>query len=432
MKLIAVFLSCCIAAVFSFDFETATINDVRNAISSGQMKCVDIVLGYLERINAYDLNDPPALHAVIKPISDAMLDALQLDSYYANSSTFVGPMHCVPVLVKDNIDVAWVPNTGGINAFKNLYPAKDSPAVKALRDAGAVMIAKTNMAPLAMDGSVTNSETGGLARNPFGLDRTTYGSSGGTGAGLAARYAIVGLGTDTGGSVMLPSSAANLYGLRPTWNASISTVGVIPLLNDEDTVGLMSVTANDLMEAYKVIVGDDRPPSIPDTLSWVKLGVMQNLLYSSFPISGGNDTYEVEPGVFNLMVATLENMEKAGAAVKNITDKDLPPDQAFGYLGMVGDAETVVVNCMPDYYDAYFGYEASAGSLVPFNTFQQLVYSNTLPEEIQSEFADLLKNRSQCAQGEVDFATARQAYIANVMDVIFKQVDFFITVEIRQ
>lgn len=184
----------------SFDFETATIAKIQNSIKSGNLTCKKIVEEFLKRIENFD-RQGPKLNAIVEKIQNSIEIAEILDENFSKSKNFSGFLHCVPILVKDNIDVQNVPTTGGISAFRQLIPSVDSPVVKIFRDQGAIILAKSNLAPLALDQSKTESETGGLAKNPYGLDRTTYGSSGGSAVGIAAGYAVISLDTDTTGSI---------------------------------------------------------------------------------------------------------------------------------------------------------------------------------------------------------------------------------------
>ncbi len=190
----------------------------------------------------------PPLGGVITIKYEATERASALDDYYKETGSFIGPLHCVPVLPKDNIDAKGLPTTGGVNALKGTIPNKDSDLVKGLTSQGAVVMGKANMAPLAQKSKYSWSETGGLARNPYNLSHTSYGSSGGNGVAGAAAYALINVGTDTSGSVVLPSMACNLVGLRPTLG-KLSTKGMLAGNHLQDTAGPMARCAADVAHA---------------------------------------------------------------------------------------------------------------------------------------------------------------------------------------
>jgi amidase len=177
-----------------------TIEDIQAAIRSKEVSCRQLVQMYLERIEAYDKKGP-ALNAIILVNPKALATADDLDARFAQSGV-VGPLHCVPMIVKDNYDTADMPTTAGSLSLRESIPPRDAFMVRKLREAGAIILAKSNLAEFARSPYETvNSLLPGHTRNPYALDRVPAGSSGGTAAAVAASFGAVGLGTDTGNSI---------------------------------------------------------------------------------------------------------------------------------------------------------------------------------------------------------------------------------------
>ena len=203
----------------------ATINKLLNAMETGQVTAVQLVDAFLARIEAYDRRGPQ-LNAMIRLNPNARAEAEQLDRERAFNGPR-GPLHGIPIILKDNYDTFDMPTAAASIALAGLVPPDDGFQVKKLREAGAIIIGKANMHELAM-GITTISSLGGQTLNPYDLTRYPGGSSGGTGAAIAASFAAVGWGSDTCGSIRIPSSQNNLFGLRPTKGLS-SIDGIIPL-----------------------------------------------------------------------------------------------------------------------------------------------------------------------------------------------------------
>ncbi len=244
--------------------EEATIASVARAFADGSLTCRALVEGYLARIEAYDKRGP-ALTALITVNPQALATAEAMDAAYRQDRTRVGPLHCVPVVLKDNFDTADMPTTGGSRALAGSQPSRDAFTVKKLRAAGALILAKANLQELAMGGH-TVSSLGGQTRNPYDLTRTPGGSSGGTGAAIAAGFALVGTGSDTGQSIRSPASANNLVGLRPT-RGLVSRGGIIPVSATQDEAGPITRTVGDAARMLDVMAGFD--PEDPVTAAGV-------------------------------------------------------------------------------------------------------------------------------------------------------------------
>jgi len=232
----------------------ATIAGIHAALGAGRLTCVEIVQAYLNRIQAYDKNGP-ALNAIISINSKALETAAAMDRLYSATRSATPPLHCIPVILKDNYDTADMPTTGGSRTLARSVPLEDAFVVKKLRDAGAIILAKANLSELAMGGR-TLSSLGGQTRNPYDLTRTPGGSSGGTGAAIAASFGVIGTGSDTGQSIRSPASAQSLVGIRPT-RGLISRRGIIPVSTTQDEAGPITRTVEDAARTLDVMAGYD-------------------------------------------------------------------------------------------------------------------------------------------------------------------------------
>src|ERR671935_1819773 len=196
----------------TLDLDSATIAEINAAFDAGSLPAEKLVQMCLARIAAYDRKGP-SLHAVITLNSKALETARALDAE-RRSKGRRSPLHGIPVVLKDNYDTFDMPTTGGSVLLEGSIPSKDAFVVKKLRDAGAIILAKLNMSEFASAGA--HSSLGGQSLNPHDPARTPSGSSGGTGVAIAAGYAVVGMGTDTGGSIRGPATSTGVVGLKPT------------------------------------------------------------------------------------------------------------------------------------------------------------------------------------------------------------------------
>jgi amidase len=245
-----------------FAVEEKSIADIQAAYRDGTTNAKEVTRAFLDRIDAYDRKGPQ-LWALVVTNPDAIKDAEAVDRAFAETGKFVGPLHGIPVLIKDNYDVAGLQTTGGSAALVGWIPQKDATVVAKLRAAGAIILAKTTMSEWARGGyDNINSVLPSFARNPYNTAYATGGSSGGTGAGLAANFGVVGLGSDTMGSIRNPSSNNALVGLRPSW-ALVSRAGMVGLYDARDTAGPMARSVTDLVALLDVIAGVD--PADPAT-----------------------------------------------------------------------------------------------------------------------------------------------------------------------
>ena len=238
----------------------ATIPQLQKAMRTGRITAVELVDFHLARIAAYD-DAGPALHALISINPHARDEAATLDAERAASGPR-GPLHGIPVVVKDNIDTAEMPTTAGNLVLEHFRPAEDAFQVRMLRRAGAIVLAKTNLPEFASSWE-TWSPVGGQTLNPYDTSRSPGGSSGGTAVAVTANFAVAGLGTDTCGSNRLPAGLNNLYSLRPTRGLS-SRAGVVPYSATADEVGPMARSIIDLATMLDATAGRD--PADPTTV----------------------------------------------------------------------------------------------------------------------------------------------------------------------
>lgn len=236
--------------------EEVTVAQLHTAYRAGQTTAVEVTKAHLERIAAYDRRGP-YLNSIINVNPQAIAEAEKLDARLKETGQLVGPLHGVPILVKDCIDAIDMPMTGGFQGWKNYHPPTDAPLVARLKAAGGIILGKASLSEFTRGGGDNiNSVIGGFSRNPYNLAYATGGSSGGTGASIAANLAVLGVGTDTGGSIRMPSAHNALAGLRPTVGL-ISRTGIVPNNSVRDTAGPMTRTVTDLAVMMDGMVGAD-------------------------------------------------------------------------------------------------------------------------------------------------------------------------------
>ncbi|MGD1863323.1 MAG: amidase [Phormidesmis sp.] len=250
------------AAVFSL--ENATISDVRDAYDAGALTSTKLTSLYLNRIDTYDRSGPNINSvAVLNP--NALSEAARLDELWAQGD-ILGPLHGIPVLVKDSYNAAGFTTSNGVDVLKSLTAQTDAFSVAKLKEAGAIVLGKANMSTWAFsyDGI---SEAYGPVINPYAPDRTPGGSSSGSGAGVAANFAMLSMGGETGGSIRVPSAHNALVGIKPSAGL-ISVNGTWPLTTERDVVGPMAKSVEDTAAAMDALVAFDPDniwnPYIPD------------------------------------------------------------------------------------------------------------------------------------------------------------------------
>jgi amidase len=247
------------------DIVELSATDARDRMAAGAVTSEGLTRAYLDRIAKVD-DDGPRLDSVIELNPKAIADAQALDAE-RKAGKVRGPMHGIPVLIKDNVDIAGMVNSAGSLALADNRPPNDAFMVQRLRDAGAVILGKTNLSEWANFRSTRSSSgwssRGGQTKNPYVLDRNPCGSSSGTGTAIAASLAAVGVGTETDGSIICPASVNGLVGLKPTVGL-VSRTGIIPISVSQDTAGPMARTVADVALLLSAMAGADQAdPSGP-------------------------------------------------------------------------------------------------------------------------------------------------------------------------
>jgi amidase len=313
----------------SFDITEKSIADLSRAMRDGTATARSITEAYLARIAAYDQKGP-AINAMISLNPRALDEADALDRERAARGPR-GPLHGIPIVVKDNFETIDLPTTAGSVALKGSMAGRDAFQVRKLREAGAVIVGKTNLHEFAR-GITTISSLGGQTRNPYDPTRNPGGSSGGTGAAIAANFAAAGLGSDTCGSIRYPAAENNLVGLRPTLGLT-SRSGIIPLSHSQDIGGPIARTVSDLAVVLDATIGVDpedsattdarrrQPPSYAAALAAGALrGARLGIVVPYF-----GSTPDDAP-VAVVVRAAVREMEAAGALAIEITDGEFPTE----------------------------------------------------------------------------------------------------------
>ncbi|MCM3584768.1 amidase family protein [Mesobacillus maritimus] len=355
--------------VLSVDIEEATIFELQHALQSGKLTSEELVQFYLERIEAYD----DTINSIITVDEDVLEEARQLDQE-RKAGIVRGSLHGIPVILKDNYDTYDMPTTAGSLSLENSIPLDDAYQTKRLREEGAIILGKANLHEFAF-GFQTISSLGGQTYNPYDVTRYPGGSSGGTAAAVAANFVTVGLGTDTGGSIRIPSSFNNLVGIRPTIGLA-SRDGIIPLALTQDVGGPIARTVEDAAVVLDAIAGYD--PADPTTensignvpktythylkkngLKKARIGVVRELF--------GND-----PQVNAAMDQAIADMENLGAKVVEVSIPNL--NQILSYPSLSGYEFKFQLN----------EYLASLGPDAPVRTLSDIIESGKYHPSLES------------------------------------------------
>jgi Asp-tRNA(Asn)/Glu-tRNA(Gln) amidotransferase A subunit family amidase len=258
----------------NFAIEETTIAGVQQALQTRATTCRQIVQTYLDRIAAYD-HKGPAFNSILTLNPKALSEADRLDAERANGAA-MGPLHCAPVVLKDNYNTADLPTTGGSASLAGMQPPADAFVVGRLRKAGAIILSKSNMHEFALSGT-TVSSLGGQTLDAYDPTRTPGGSSGGTGVAVAANLAIAGTGSDTVNSIRSPASANAVIGIRPT-KGLLSRSGIMPVSETQDAIGLIARTVTDAARLLEVMAGyDQNDPSTAWSVGNTPTGYVQFL-----------------------------------------------------------------------------------------------------------------------------------------------------------
>jgi len=287
-----------------FQIEEATVSSIHQALRDKSLTCHALVQAYLDRIAAFD-HKGPSLDAILALNPSALAEGDRRDADYARSGP-VGPLHCIPLVLKDNYNTADLPTTGGSAALAGTRPKADAFIVARLRKAGAIILGKSNMHEFALAGT-TVSSLGGQTLNPYDLTRTPGGSSGGTGAAVAANLALAGTGSDTVNSIRSPASANALVGIRPT-KGLLSRAGIMPVSETQDAAGPIARTVADATRLLEVMAGYD--PDDPST-AW-SIG---NTPASYTPFLEGGSLRGVRIGLFKTMLGSRPEHQEVNAVI---------------------------------------------------------------------------------------------------------------------
>ena len=304
----------------AFDVTETTIARIHSAMRARTLTCRGLVSAYLRRITAYDKSGP-AINALIVVNPAALTVADSLDRRFA-AAGLTGPLHCIPIIVKDNFETSDLPTTAGSLSLQGMIPRQDAFMVRRIRDAGAIVLAKSNMAEFAFTPYETvSSILPGYTKNPYALDRVTAGSSGGSAAAVAASLGEAALGTDTGNSIRGPSAHQALVGIRSTMGLT-SRAGVAPLNLASDVAGPMARTVADAVAIFQVVAGEDAADTVTarsrghraedyaaslnqNALEGARIGVLHQAY----------DRATTDSEVVRVFTAALDDMRRRGATI---------------------------------------------------------------------------------------------------------------------
>ena len=386
----SVLLTALLAARQSAPFvvEEATIAGIHAAMKAGTLTCRTLVEQYLRRIDTYDKNGP-AINAIVIVNPDVLTQADDLDRRF-KAGGLVGPLHCVPTIVKDNFETIGLQSAAGSLSLKGFVSNRDAFQVRRIKEAGALVIAKSNMAEFAFTPYETvSSILPGYTKNPYALDRVTAGSSGGTAAAVAASFGAVGLGSDTGNSIRGPSSHQELVGIRSTMGLS-SRSGVVPLNLLADIAGPMARTVEDAVTVFQVIVGSDpedpvtvadsplaqqfsprgKPSSVPDYAAALKRDALRGARIGILRQAYERDT--TDPEIVQVFMAAVEDLKRAGATIVDPARVDLPQASRPQGVGSCGGFK----------YDMN-RYLAAQGDRVPVHSLAEIIKSRRFHPSVQ-------------------------------------------------
>ena len=410
----AVFFVSSVGVAADFDPYETSVTEIHEAMVAGDVTARQLVEYYLARIEAYD-KQGPAINSIITINPNALERADELDRAYRRNG-LTGPLHGIPMIVKDNYDTADMPTSGGSLALKDSVPPDDAFQVQRIRDAGAIIIAKSNLFEFAFSPYETvNSVLPGHTRNPYALNRVPAGSSGGTAATIAANLAVVGLGTDTGNSIRGPSSHNALVGIRSSMGLT-SRDGIVPLYFDHDIGGPMARSVADAAIVLSVIAGHDAADpvtaegvdSIPDSyteflqadaLNGARFGVVRQL----------SDRENADPEVKVVFEQAVVNLRSNGAEI--VDPIDLPQ---LANLGESTDDGVDTMWCSRFKYDLN-NYLASLGPDAPVKSLQEVLDSDLYHPNVRSRLeyfqgiAEPPDENEECQRSLVNRARFRES-----------------------
>ncbi len=363
--------------------QEASVADLHQAMRQGKLTATILVQRYLDRIAAYD-KQGPSINALIMINPQALAEARRLDSLFKATGTFGGPLHGIPVIVKDNYDTYDMPTSNGTLAMKNSVPPDDAYVIRKMREAGAILIAKANLAEFAYTGNFSvSSVLPGYSRNPYDTRRTTSGSSGGTAAAVAADFGTIGLGTDTGSSIRGPAANQSLVGFRCTMGL-ISRDGIAPLALTNDTGGPICKTVEDAVRVLEVIAGYDPADTVTrrsqgkipagyrqfldkNGLKGARIGVFRQLCLPA----------KADSQVVKLFDHAIDDLRQAGATI--IDPVRLPSL----------DSITLAMDTIPQLRRDFNRYLASLGPNAPHKTLGSIIKSRQFHPYLEKALLDV-------------------------------------------
>ncbi len=369
-------------------YKELSLTQIAKKIKKGEVSCLDVVtesLNICKSLKEYN--------AFISLFEEESLRLARAYDEMAKCGYFLGPLHGVPVVIKDNIAMAGTITTAGSKLLGENLTEEDSTVVKNLKGAGAIIIGKTNMHEFAWGGSTSN-EHYGYAHNPWDFTKNPSGSSGGTGIAIAARAAFGGVGTDTGGSVRLPSSVNGITGIRPTIGR-VSNYGVVPLAYSLDTVGPMCRTVEDCAVMLGVMAGhdyhdlnsalkpvEDYTKDLNKGVKDIRIGVIKDYCFHCN-----------QPDVEKCYAQALEKFRELGAVVKEVEIPNL--DTLIGGVMVIDAVEPSAYHMgwlreCPEKYAEEIRIELEAGCMIAGTQYYQaLAYRTLIKAELEEAFKDV-------------------------------------------
>jgi amidase len=381
----------------AYSVEEKSIAQLQADMTSGAVTSEQLVQAYLARIAEIDRSGP-TLNSVLALNPDALSEAGILDAE-RRAGRVRGPLHGIPILLKDNIETAELPTTAGSLALAENYTHRDAPLVARLREAGAVILGKTNLSEWANIRSSAStsgwSAVGGLTRNPYALDRNACGSSSGSGTAAAASLAAITIGTETDGSITCPSAIAGLVGIKPTVGL-VSRTHVVPISHSQDTAGPMGRNVADVAAVLSVIAGSDPADAATaeadarraDYVAALDANSLQGKRIGVLRFMAG-----FQPATDAQFDAALEHLRAAGAEIVEITEAPAGMD-ALG-----NDELTILLAELKTDLDAYL---ATTPQTVTTRTLEQVIAFNTATPAEMALFGQDLFERAQATQGVSD------------------------------
>jgi amidase len=370
------------ATVTPFEIEEATIAGIHKALQEGTCSCEQLVTTYLQRIETYD--QPTRLNAIVVTNQEAISTARAMDREYQRTKK-LRRLHCIPLIVKDNYNTIGLQTAAGSAAMEGFIPEEDAYQVRVLKEAGAIVLAKSNMAEWAFSPMVSISSIAGETLNPYNLEHVPAGSSGGTAAAVATNMGTVGLGSDTGNSIRGPSSHNALVGIRSTLGLT-SRHGIVPLYLRNDVGGPMARTVEDATRILEVIAGyDSNDPTtrysqgkVPqnytqfldrDGLKGARIGVLRSL-----------SDKDPDPQVKALFEQAIADLKKLGAVIVDSLE--------------VADFDSLRQGQWCNVFQEDINtYLAAQGEKVPVKNLQEIVASGKYSPYIEANLKHFLENQ---------------------------------------